>query len=1344
MSRTSAFKGSWEENKRPYIVLAPDAYVAIQGQTSVITCGECNRKVDVNKYLTGISTEATVDSPPGSATVNLSIPDTDVNDFYVEGNFVIIPMMEVEIFAKGYYTVGGVPQYYRIFWGMVISISKSWSNGTTTFSLSCKDILHWWEKTNTIMNPAFVGSEGASCGYQLFGNQFAGMNPYTVIIALAKEAMGDFSITDGSFMSFKPEAGPEKQVVGQYAFDIMAYWQLKFGNMWNSLVLYGTSGMAYTFEGAGGDVSPMRFASSIFKHEADVLAENAATANFKVQPFEITPFKVDYTRVGDVQFFQNDTQSKLSIALTARDQCAYEFYCDTTGDIIFKPPFYNLNVIPNKPVSWINDFEIIDDNISDSEQEVVTHMTSSGNAFGGTADYGLTDEITVPRTGVMDWHLLKRYGWRRQDFQCEWAGNPKKLFWFLIDYMDRINAKRHSGTVTIPMRPEIRMGFPVWIPFYDSFYYVNGVSHSYSPGGQATTTLTLSAKRSKFVAPKNLGRIVRVPSKPDDKPSANAQSNQKNPNQAPPADKNQRADTETDKGVTRKKINTYKVTFDGEIGQTAGIGSENSQNSNDPLIIRDPNTGKILGYPNVVMVYRTTYADQSLNKTASEQGKNAVHNKNPKAPLQYKWADCVRQVYMQLKNDNKASVASRIRLNRYESGMTNAGLYDYAEDVSGDFKEMVLIPVSSIIWGAGSDDPTKRSGAAIGTDPSKNVGKSKGAAPGKAKSSPVSSKEERDNEEELAKRNQILQDKIDQLTKQLSGDKNQKAKAGKKADTGLTGQSTAKSEELRKAKVKLQAGISAHNKDKNKPPPGSPPVLTDEDKKNKATVDTLQTELQAINDQISDVKGQITEAKRTKGDFRLAKELNVSVRPVSDEFGFEVIGHNRYGRGVFIDRGQLRLKFKTSDETPPNELQIQFSATGNMLTETPSIKNTLNIDNAPEAFEKMKPEDWTTGASSHDQNEVTLTSVRTFSSAINHQIEANAQIGAVFIEADATRRSKTVWELQPTVSTGLDDVGFPQCSCQLSKFQWYSLLPKAVLQEILGTGTKYTNMAIYVRSGFTYVDAITGKDTPNATTTENRVSLESTLSMGKEVVEVTNKNKFIAIYRRVDDNGNVIDTIRKEVDSVEAAPLQIENPLPTTASMLVSTDQSASQSGGALTTTNPDFFSQLNQYLVDRFNESYDYNRQRETQDIGGDLGVEVLQTGAEDYIDPNSVLGPSGGSLFDRASNGDADALQALRSQASWNWSASEKELANFNKAADELKHWSPPQEGSIWTGVQKSIPSSPTKPQVQPYTPAPVKINSKPTVGFYSPPTVPPRVTTHSIGAYAPASPPAPKQKP
>jgi hypothetical protein len=439
-------------------------------------------------------------------------------------------MMEIEIFATGYYTVGGFPQYYRIFWGLVSNVTKSWSNGVTSVSLSLRDILRWWELTNVVVNPAFLDIPKTESNYNLFGNKFSGLNPYTVIIALAREAMGDFSITESSFTSFRPEDGAERQVIAQYAKDIMAYWQLKFGNIWNNLVLYGTSGKAYTFSGQPGNVSPLEISKEIFIQEAEATYINADTESFKLKPHEIAAFSRQVARAGEVDFFQNETSTKLQLALTARDQAGgYEFFCDTTGDIVFKPPFYNLNVIPNKPVSWIQDFEIIDESISDNEAQVFTHITSHGNAFGGVTDWGINDDITTPRTGVIDWHLLKRYGWRRIDLNVVWAGNPRKLFYHCLDHLDKINAKRISGTITIPLRPELRLGFPVWIPSWDSFFYVSGISHQVSFGGQATTTLTLIAKRSKFVAPKNIGIIkktgnVKAKEVPKKKPGTPANS----------------------------------------------------------------------------------------------------------------------------------------------------------------------------------------------------------------------------------------------------------------------------------------------------------------------------------------------------------------------------------------------------------------------------------------------------------------------------------------------------------------------------------------------------------------------------------------------------------------------------------------------------------------------------------------------------------------------------------------------------------------------------------------------------------------------------------------------------
>jgi len=992
MPRISGYRSSWKPNKRPYVTMAPDAYVAVQGETTVIGCGECRREIDINKYVTGISTESTVDSPPGSATINLSIPDNQVNQFYVNDGFIIIPMMEIEIYAKGYYTVGGFPQYYKIFWGLVSTVSQNWSNGVTSISIQCKDILRWWELTQSIVNPAFLDIGKSASGYNMWGNKFAGANPYTVILILARESMGDFPLSDGSFLSSIPEKGREGLALKEFASSIMAYWQLKFSNIWNRLVLYGTSGQAYTFQGMGNK-TPAEISNAIFMEESKTLNLNAQTAQFKNQPHEIAAFKQELSRAGDVDFFQNEFQSKLSLALTARDQAgAYEFYCDTTGDIIFKPPFYNMNVIPNKPISWIQDFEIIDDGITDTEAEIYTHITSSGNAFGGVMDYGLNDDITTPRTGVIDYHLLRRYGWRRLNIQVEWAGNARKLFYYLLDQMDKINSKRISGSITIPMRPELRMGFPVWIPKYDSFFYVQGIAHNFSPGGQATSTLSLTAKRSKFIAPKNIGMMKITPG-------------------SVPKDKN---------------TVTYEISFPSNAGETSGAavpggttgGDQNSGASqaktdglrfDAPAIVRDPENGRLLGFPNAVMVYRNVIDNVKMTKLLAEVGSVKGDNPQP-GGTQYdnrgKRPDLQGQTLERLNSEQRYKVIDQLRAHRYESGMSSAGIYDYAHDVDSTIKEFSVVPTTSISW-AGKETTQK--------------------------SDEVKAQAARND---AIKKKQELNANLAKLEQKLSD-----------------------------AQIRFKSAQASQTSQSS-----SAPVVNNEQNKSTKGAETnanvIQTEINSLQGEIMSTKTNMALVDLAIGSGKLSA-LNAMIRPVSDEYGFEVIGHYRYGRGTFIDRGRVKTLYNSdgsNNKNPQviNQLNVQFASTGGALTDV-IMDKTLGPESVSfaKAFEELQPDDYRTGASfkgkQYNQNElyenVKVTGETQYTTSINKTLSDTT---GVYAEADAVRRAITLAELQPTFS-GFSTIdgrsAFTKCACGIGRFLWLSVLPKEFLQKLLTSTT---------------------------------------------------------------------------------------------------------------------------------------------------------------------------------------------------------------------------------------------------------------------------------------------------
>lgn len=1173
MPRQSAFRGTYEPNSRPYVVMVSDAYMSLQGSTSVIACGECKREVNFNHYITQISTEGSVDSPPGSATVSLSIPDTEVNNFYVDDQFIIVPMMEIELYAKGYYTVGGVPQYYKIFWGLVSTVTQSWSNGVTTIQLSCKDILRWWELTNVTVNPAFLDPFGSSSGgYQLFQNQFAGMNPYTIIIALAKEAMGDFSYTTGSFTSFKPEQGPESRVIGAYARDVMAYWQLKFGNIWNSLVLYGTSGQSYTLAGPGGTVDAVQISKKIFEQEAirqglegKQVGLGDANEQFKIHPSEIAAFKIQIDRAGDVEFFQNDTQSKLSIAMTARDQAGYEFYCDPCGDIVFKPPFYNMNVLPNKPVSWIQDFEIIDDSITDSEQEVYTHITSSGNAFGGVTDYGINDEITTPRTGVFDFHLLRRYGWRRLDYQCEWAGNPRKLFFHLMDYLDRVNAKRQNGTITIPMRPELRMGFPVWIPKYDSFFYIQGLSHQFAPGGQATTTLTLIAKRSKFIAPDIIGKIQKSG---HTKPTGGVPV--PDPNDPSLAKLSPEAKKAAFKKVDTSQ-NTYKIDFPQHAGETSGLTDSGDGNAHgNPIYIRDPSTGKLLGFPNVVMVFTKSHEDKVLGQILQESG-SIKGKQTPKTGDQAKGKDggaafdyksVVADNLRRLSGQERGEALAKLRAHRYEAGMTNAGGYDYAWDSGQNFKELGIIAVETVEYGAGLQNP-------------------EGA---------TTSKEEFE--------------KI-QLQK----------------DTELKDQGIAQSIVVDQAKSYVKTASDAYDAAKKvydvylkltykgKSVPDN--KLTDDDQKQKLLVDQAFAAKDVAIKNLAVEQATLDGYKLGAKKLKLEASLNMMVRPVSDEFGFEVIGHYRYGRGAFIDRGKVKILDSLGGVA--NKVNIQFAATGGLLTDGPKLKHLgPDAQNFSQIFEEMRPDDYLTGASfDHgDDNKgapqnFNPTGLNTYVNAVDNTISRAGS--AIFVEADSMRRAVTLAELKPTIETGVEEAT-EKCSCSLSKTAWLSVLPQDVLKEVLNAQT------FSRQSSNTSID---GTETFS-------LSIESSGRVGTDSLV---DSKAIGLPDQVTGT------------SAGGVPFQFNT---------------------------GSFFSVLNKYLVDRFKVDYTENQKREDEATGSSRGVINPNL---DPIEDTNILGDPSSPLFQRAANGDPNAIAALQNQVNFGFGLSEDKLKNFKQAAADGK---------------------------------------------------------------------------
>jgi len=707
--------------------MAPDSIVYINGETDIIGCATCKRRFDFGKYITQIQTSLDIDSVPGSATINLSVPRHVVDDFYMDGVPVISPMMEVEIFSKGFYLLEGIPQYYPTFWGLITEVSDSYSNGEHTVTLSCADILKWWEICRMNVNPAFTAPT-PSLGRSIFGNVLFGTNPYDLIFTLAQMSFGDVILGTGSLVSLYKEAG-QKATFNAALGDIMSYWSQRFSRIRSNLLLYGVNGIAIRGDSVAHSYEQSKFtptkgltpvANAVRNANGGPLAAQLA---FDPTDPDVTAFRTQFSQAGEVNFWQSEYQTKLEIANACKEAIGFEFYMDVTGDIVFKPPFYNLDILSNKPVSWIQDIDIIDWDFSESEAEVVTQLTIQGS-YGGNVDYGFGPEIT-PFTSVTDYHLLRQYGWRPHTFNSEFMGDLTRMFYHGMDILDRLNSRRHQGTVTIPFRPELRLGFPVYIAPKDQVWYIKGISHSIAFGGRATTSLTLTARRQKFVAIQGISTLKTKGDASEayyEKALAefNRLAPEKKKGKSPPKKPTPSGKIQGPPTIRQLRDRAFAL----EMGDAAtippiGMNPDDPKTSEPykPLLLRHPKTGKVVGYPNVVMVYTRPYDGKKGYEAIAGEKKAGSNKQAPKATK----AQTEQRQKAAREEAKKASAFGRTEElqgkyshNRYSYGLNSAGVYVYAHDVDKSVTQFALIPSKNIVV-SGGDSPFTEEGIKLET-----------------------------------------------------------------------------------------------------------------------------------------------------------------------------------------------------------------------------------------------------------------------------------------------------------------------------------------------------------------------------------------------------------------------------------------------------------------------------------------------------------------------------------------------------------------------------------------------------------------------------------------------------
>ena len=509
-----------EFRNRGITKLAPDVLVYISGnltESVIAPVSGTSGKLDFNDGISTVNVQNNVD-PPGSSTASIEVvtpiygPDSkywvkfeDPHTGNIRRMPFFVPMMEIQVYYKGRYMIrmgeGDYrPRYYPAFWGFITNVEENYSGGVWKVNLNCADMLHLWSYSQVNVHPTVeskvIGGSGLDITH--FSTIFKDANPYEIIYALS-ELMDMHRFVIPTWLGTSTPQGKvyPSATFQAYANGIIQYWRNRFGNLGNLLKMYGTLGEQIEVLVNGKEFRTVqrtdtsRAGSTI--SEAQAASKNSKMKNIGVDNLYLKNFQVffDYDKMAD--FSEAEYKSKLEIATEVKNRVDFEFFQDVNGNWIFKPPFYNMNTKTAypyviKPQDIINSSFALDTDGITTALEIQMPITTNFK------------EGPIPRMGFhMDVDLAARYGirFKRENLQYMVKDNINVGNLVAAAYMSLYNAKATTGSVTMPGRPELRLGYPVYIEHKDAFYYVKSINHSFDYAGSFNTTLSLEAERAR-------------------------------------------------------------------------------------------------------------------------------------------------------------------------------------------------------------------------------------------------------------------------------------------------------------------------------------------------------------------------------------------------------------------------------------------------------------------------------------------------------------------------------------------------------------------------------------------------------------------------------------------------------------------------------------------------------------------------------------------------------------------------------------------------------------------------------------------------------------------------------
>jgi hypothetical protein len=522
--------------EREIIKTAPDVVIFMEGLPYLINpfvndprTGKQTTLVNFNDHVTSFSATYDTDAMVPNCTVQLQVPNYEKYLYQMPGgNNLLQTMAQIQVYAKGYYmSSNGDTVYRRVFKGVTSNIGYNDNGRTLEISVQCQGILYLLEKMMTNIHPSVNTSHSTGVSQTIWQSKYASGNAFEVLDAVFLDSFRSDMFQIGSLQSGNWNLDPFKQAVER---GYMAKWQAILWNMVKDVHIFGpykdTQGKTRRMKKGQEHGNPDKNKAHAQVSQVSTTSEKDLVAQYQTYYGNIE-FYFPFRNLTALDLKNSVIVNRLDIIREVVQKMDYEAYQDVDGKIIIKPPLYNLDVVnlgtrtkqtqtnPNSSSNNITDpataiyetnnpfvvylSEILTEQETEDQGAIRrTRTTVCGNVL---RSFGNQYDDFLKQVGeYIDISKLAKFGLREEPmYQVPWIqqGDKQTLFVHAAAETARANRGYRTYTFTIPMRPELKLGFPVYIPHKDMYCYIKNISLNFQIGATATMTVTCDSIRRR-------------------------------------------------------------------------------------------------------------------------------------------------------------------------------------------------------------------------------------------------------------------------------------------------------------------------------------------------------------------------------------------------------------------------------------------------------------------------------------------------------------------------------------------------------------------------------------------------------------------------------------------------------------------------------------------------------------------------------------------------------------------------------------------------------------------------------------------------------------------------------